>query len=507
MAYVVRMPKLGMEMQEGVLLEWHVERGESVSEGDLLAEIESEKSTAEVTAREDGVVRRLLLEPGASVEPGTPMGVVATADEPIEGLVDGGGGDADRSGRGRSPDAPASAGEPDSPAGDEASSTDPARDPAGGQPEKVSPRARRRAEELGVALAGLDGSGLTGSVVEADVERAASAGSAAGTGSATEPATAGASEDAGTVPETAPDPRSASVKATPKARRRARDLGVELAGIDGTGPEGAVRAADVEAVADASGRAPRRVDAGESTAGTGAATDGHDRTVATERPLSGMRRTIADRLGESYREAAHVTVSRELDVEALLEAKTVADDALDVDVSIADLLLLGVSGTLADHPAFNATFEDDVHRLYDDQHVGLAVDVEAGLVTPVLHGLESRSLPALARERRRLVDLALDGDYEMDDLAGGTFTVTNLGVLGVDSFTPIINPPQVAILGVGSLREVPVRGPDDGVEWRRRIGVDLSFDHRVVDGADAARFLETLGEHLRDPWPLLLERA
>jgi pyruvate dehydrogenase E2 component (dihydrolipoamide acetyltransferase) len=220
-----------------------------------------------------------------------------------------------------------------------------------------------------------------------------------------------------------------------------------------------------------------------------------------------MRRTIADRLGESYRNAAHVTVSRELDVEPLLDAKSIADESLDVDVSIADLLLVAVSGALADHPAFNATFEEGVHRTYEDQHVGVAVDVDEGLVTPVIRGLESLSLPAVARERRRVTDLALAGEYTMDDLAGGTFTVTNLGVLGVDSFTPIINPPQVAILGVGSVREVPTRGPDDGVDWRRRIGVDLSFDHRVVDGADAARFLDSLGEHVRDPWPRLLERA
>ena len=218
------------------------------------------------------------------------------------------------------------------------------------------------------------------------------------------------------------------------------------------------------------------------------------RTVREERSLSPMRRTIANRLQDSYRNAVHVTASRDVDAEALVRAAEAADDRLEADVSLIDPVLCALSATLEAHPAFNATFEDGTHRLYEEHNVGIAVDIEAGLVTPVLRDIGSKSLGEIATERRRLTETVRSGDYAMSDLRGGTFTVTNLGVLGVDSFTPVINPPEVAILGIGRVRERPERR-DDGIEFRRRMTYDLSFDHRIVDGADAARFLDTLAEY------------
>lgn len=217
------------------------------------------------------------------------------------------------------------------------------------------------------------------------------------------------------------------------------------------------------------------------------------RTVSEERTLGPMRSTIADRLQESYRNAVHVTVGRSVDAENLVETVEAAPD----HVSIIDGVLLALSTTLEAHPSFNATFEDGTHRLFGDQHVGIAVDVEAGLVTPVLRNLGSLSLAEIGDDRRRLVELVQVGDHSMSDLQHGTFTVSNLGPLGVDSFTPIINPPEVAILGVDRLRDRPVPG-DDGPEFRREIRFDLTIDHRIVDGADAARFLGTLGRHLEE---------
>jgi len=216
------------------------------------------------------------------------------------------------------------------------------------------------------------------------------------------------------------------------------------------------------------------------------------RTVAEERSLGPMRSTIADRLQESYRNAVHVTVGRSVDAEHLVAT---VEDAPD-GVSIVDGVLAAGSETLAAHPDFNATYEDDTHRLFADQHVGVAVDVNAGLVTPVLRNLESLSLAEIGAERRRLTELVQAGDHAMSDLQHGTFTVSNLGPLGVDSFTPIINPPEVAILGVDRLRERAVPG-EDGPEFRREIRFDLTIDHRIVDGADAARFLETLDGQLQ----------
>jgi len=415
MAYIVRMPKLGMEMDEGELLEWKVDGGERVEAGQVIAEIESEKSVADVEAREDGVLRSTVLDPGETVEPGTPMGIVAGPGDDVSGLV---------------------------------------------------------AEiESGGADAVEEGGGAESPVEETGADSTATDATAAAT---------------------------AGVRASPRARRRAGELGLELATIEGTGPRGAVTADDVEAAAAA--RDPS--DTGSEATATGA--DGP--AVAEERSLSGMRRTIGDRLGRSYREAVHVTLHRDVRVDETVAAAGAADSALDADVSVTDVLLVALSEALSEHPAFNATFEDGTHRIYADQNVGVAVDVEEGLVAPVLRGIGDRSLADLAASRREVTERTLAGEYAMDDLAGGTFTVTNLGVLGVDAFDPIIDPPQVAILGVGRIRDRPT-AVEGEVAVRSWMGLDLSFDHRVVDGADGARFLDTLADHLQRPWELLFDRV
>jgi len=246
-------------------------------------------------------------------------------------------------------------------------------------------------------------------------------------------------------------------------------------------------------------------DSGEAASGGGPA----ERTVREERSLSPMRRTISERLGESYRNAVHVTLHREVRADPLV-AVVEGFGADHPDVSLVDPLLLAVSETLAAHPAVNATFEDDTHRLYEEHNVAVAVAIEAGLVTPVLGDVGSMSLATIASERNRVTDLVQAGDYSMSDLRNGTFTVSNLGPLGVDSFTPIINPPQVAILGVGRTREratPPGVDSGDDVEFEQRLSLDLAIDHRVVDGADGARFLETLAGHLEDVGSLVEERA
>ena len=226
------------------------------------------------------------------------------------------------------------------------------------------------------------------------------------------------------------------------------------------------------------------------------------RTVHDKRPLSPMRRTVANRLSESYRNAVHVTVSREAEVEALVAASDTAEDGSDVDISLFDVVLQAVSRTLTEHPAFNATFDDDRHTIYEEHNLGVAVDIEGGLVVPIIADTANRTIEEIAIERRRLTDRVLTGEFTMSDLEGGTFTVTNLGVLGIDSFTPVINPPQVAILGVNRVRERVV-SINEEVESRRHMNFDLSFDHRVVDGADAARFLETFVEVVNQPVGLL----
>lgn len=454
MGYLIKMPNLEMGMQQGMLLEWFVDLNESVIEEQPIAEIESEKTVAEIEAREDGVLRRVLVDEGETAEPGTVLGIVAGEDESIDsleqeaGVVDAADDDTEEA---------ADAADEDEVKGEK-------EETAQSGTIKASPKARKLASESGLELASIKGSGPDGAVTVSDVEAVDE--------QEPEPATTSASDE--------------EVEATSKARERADELGVDLGTVKGTGPRGTITVDDIE---------------GGTESGTASG-------VRERRELSGMRQAIADRLGQSYREAVHVTLSRTVDVEEPVGATDIADQYLDVDVSLTDLLLIAVSSTLAEHPEFNATFEDEIHELRYEQNIGIAVDIDRGLVTPVIKDVESKSLAELVSERRRLTQRVLDDEHSMDDLSDGTFTITNLGVLGIDSFTPIINPPQIAILAINRIREQPVRdGNGDGVAFRRHIGFDLTFDHRVVDGADAARFLESLAENVRDPWPLLLDRT
>lgn len=403
MGYLVRMPQLGMSMEEGTVVEWRSEQGATVGKGDTLVIVESEKATHEVEAREGGVLRAVLVDAGDRVEPGTPIGIVAGPDADLSEY-------------------------------------------------------ERQLDDGTAAVAG--GEGRTD-----DSGRASAVGSAGADGAGESPA---------------------DVRATPGARKLAGEAGVDLARIDGTGPQGVITEDDVRAGLDA--QLDERSDGDES-----GDSDRDDVvtepavTVTEARELSGVQRTISDRLSESDREAVHVTLNRSIDSRALRAVKDAVDGAASAaSVSFTDLLIKGVAEALSAHPEFNAHFEDGTHRLIKEVNVGVAVDTGRGLVTPVIAGADARSVEAITRVRKSLTDRAVSGDLTADEHSGGTFTVTNLGPLGVDNFDPIIDPPQIAILGVGRVR-------DDG-----SLTLSLSFDHRVVNGADAARFLETLVGILTD---------
>lgn len=449
MGYIVTMPNLGMSMTTGEVLRWFVDPDAAVAEGDRLLEIEAEKTTAEIAAKEDGVLHERFAEAGDAGPPGTPLGIVAEeradigdlraeAQSGLEDLV------------------AADASEPEDADAVEAAldddhSTDESRDSSDGAPD-VSPRARRRAAKLDVDIdevtSAVDGTTVTEDDVDAWHDR-----------------------------------QTATPRLTPRAKRRAEELEVDPSDVPV--PEGGspVTADDLEALATG-GPAPR--------------------TVRTEQELGGMRRQIADRLSESYRQAVHVTVDRTVDAEALFDAVETAKTEIDGEISVQDLLLRAVSRALSEHPAFNATFEDGVHRQYEEHNVGVAVDVADGLLTPVVPDVATKSLRELSTIRRDLTDSVRSGEYDVDDLSGGTFTISNLGPLGVDSFTPIINPPEVAILGLGRADPRAVHSAE-GSAARRHLTMSLSFDHRVVDGADAARFLDTVAEAVTEPGRLLPE--
>ncbi|MCL7418008.1 MAG: E3 binding domain-containing protein, partial [Halalkalicoccus sp.] len=379
MGYVVKMPKLGLEMERGTLLEWYSEEGDPVEEGEVLAEIESEKSIGEIEAREGGVLRLVDIDEGETVPPGTPIGIVAGADEDITGFeaeFDQAAADPEES---TEPvDEPAESDEPAVETGTTAS--DSSTESASAQV-RASPRAERRAEELDVTLTTVDGTGPQGAITEDDVEAAAASGK--------------------TEAEATPAPATAQVKASPRAKRRAEELGVDLVGIDGSGPGGAITEDDVEAAAEET-----PADAVES-----AASD-------AERADVGMGR---------YRTATLVTDGEAAD--ALIETTELAAEAFDIEASPLDTLLVATSATLEDHPAFNATFEDDTHHLQSGQDVALAAEADGELLTPVVEGVEGRAFADLVETRHVKTDeavasgvsgtratfaLALEGEFDGD---------------------------------------------------------------------------------------------
>lgn len=418
MGYTVRMPQLGMTMEEGVVVEWPVDEGDAFSEGDVIAVIESEKTTNEVTAREDGVLLERFVDFEEPVEPGDPIAYVGDADEEVPGEV--------------REEIPSESGSVEAAATSEtAQERGASRGTAGSLAtrQRVSPRARAYAAEADFDsddFGELDGSGPDGAVIERDVIEA-----------------------------------------------------VESAALEGeTASKGGTEAAPV-------------------TPGASDATG--ERAIYEEREGTRLRRSIARQMTASAERAPQVTLNRTVSVEALLDLKARLVTDRNLELSISDFLLKAVARTLREHPEFNAIYEDGTHKLAANVNVGIAVDLDGGLVTPVLRGIDELSIAEINAARSDLVERVQANDYTGDDLANGTFTVTNLGHFGVESFDPLLNVPEVAILGVGTIAHEPT---GDG-ETERCIGLSLTFDHRPNDGADAARFLDTLADELEHPLRLL----
>ena len=454
MAYLVRMPQMGMSMDEGTVVEWAVEEGGAIEAGETLVSVESEKSQADVEAREDGVLRRIITEPGDIVGPGDAIGIVGGPDEDISEL--------EAEVEGLEPS------EPPEPSG----STEAAEAETGSTADvKATPGARELAAERGVSLAGLDGSGPGGAITERDVRAAAA--------EADEPAPAATASIGGATTQR-------EYRATPGARKAAEEVGVALAPLEGTGPGGAIIEDDVRAAAEAATE-PADAEPAEPAAPERATepAPAEGPRVSERRPLSGAQATVSRRLGESYRNAVHVTLNRSFDTAAMDEHVDAAR-TLGMDHGFTDLILKAAADALREHPAFNAHFEDGEHVIYEDVNIGVAVDTDGDLLTPVLRNVDEMGIRELRSARAELTERVQAGEFSMDDLEGGTFTVSNLGMFGVDDFDPIINPPQVAILGVGRRR-------DDAT-----MTLSLSFDHRVQNGAAAAKFLATIVEHLTD---------
>ena len=280
---------------------------------------------------------------------------------------------------------------------------------------------------------------------------------------------------------------------SPLARRLAANTGVDLTGVTGSGPHGRIMKNDVQAAM--ARPAKTTTQAAETRAPT---VEPGSRWI----PFSATRRTIAGRMTASAREAPQVTLTTEADAEALgnLRAQLRAD--LSDDVSFTDVFIKIAAAALREHPHLNARVENDGIRVFDALNIGIAVDTERGLIVPVIRDADRKGVAAIARERRNLVEQARSGKLRPDELSGGTFTLTNLGAYEIDAFTPIINPPQGAVLGVGRIvKKAVVR--NDELRPGATVILSLTFDHRLVDGGPAARFLQRIKMLVEKPHLLI----
>ena len=283
------------------------------------------------------------------------------------------------------------------------------------------------------------------------------------------------------------------VPVVPAARRRAAELGVDLAAVTGSGPDGLVRVADVEAAA-----APEEPAAREEPAAPAAAGD------VEEVPLTPMRRVVARRLTESMQSAPHFYLTVRVDVTRLLGLRAelnrqLAASGQDVKVSVNDLIVKACAGLLAGNRELNVSFGGDKLVVHRRVHIGVAVAVDGGLLVPVVRDADHKRITELAREAGELAGRARAGTLGGDDMGGGTFTVSNLGMLGIEQFTAVINPPEAAILAVGAAGPEPLVTADGQIEVRQVLRMTLSIDHRAVDGATGARFLSQLKDVLEQP--------
>lgn len=453
MAYEVTMPRLGWTMEEGVFGEWLKQDGDEVKAGDLLFTVEGDKATQEVEVFESGILRlpQGAPAPGDVIPVGALLAYIVQAGE----LMPAAGSPSPQSGGREERVGTASPTAKEEPAFRKLSATHSTAADGRGNP-TISPRARRVAGELGVDWTQLTGSGRTGRIVERDVRAAA---------------------------ETIVEP--VGVDMSPVARRMAVEADITLEELTAIRPGGRIQREDVEAAI-----AARRqvVQAGEAPS----------QLV----PHSRIRQITAQRMAESARTTAPVTLTTEADATELVALREQLKSSYSrrglAVPSYNDIYLKLTAAALQEHPALNASWSDDGLILHGGIHIGFAVETERGLLAPVLRDVPAKSLRVIAAETASLVEGARQERLGHEAMQGGTFTITNLGMYGIDAFTPIINLPQAAILGIGRIVCKPAVH-DGEVVPRQMVALSLTFDHRVVDGAPAARFLNTVREYVSEP--------
>jgi pyruvate dehydrogenase E2 component (dihydrolipoamide acetyltransferase) len=496
MASDVTMPRLSDSMEEGTVLKWLVEEGGEVKRGEPLVEIETDKANMTHDADSDGVLIEIIAQEGDTLEIGEVIARIGDAGE-AKGE---GAGKAEEGGE-EAVDEAEAAGEAEDEGAEEAESEAAEQEKEAATAEGDEEAATAEGEEA--ALAGAEGGGGE---------------TQAGAGTATREKTSGGNGDG-------------RVKASPVARRMARDLGVELAQLEGTGPGGRIVKADVQAAAENGGavakEAPEKGVAEAEPAEAGAAAEAEappKEEKAEEKPakkeplkaeagakgeveieeLTRLQQTVSRRMAESKATAPDFSIALTVDMTAAVELRTRLKAISDPVPSFNDMVVKAAANALREHPRVNGAYRDGKFELYERVNVGIAVAALDALVVPTIFDADKKSLGQIARDARAVIGKVKDKTVTPPELSGGTFTVSNLGMFGIEHFTAIINPPQAAILTVGKLDKQPAVDDRGKVVARDQMTLTLVCDHRILYGADGAEFLARVKDLLEQPLSLAL---
>ena len=448
MASVIIMPKQGLLMEEGTITKWLVKEGEQTTEGTPIFEMETDKLTITMDSTATGTVLKILHPEGDTVPITQPIAIVGQPGEDISGLL------------GSAPAAaPQAAEETPAPATAAPAAPVPAVERAPGERVFSSPRARLRAEENGVDIAAVPGSGPDGLVVERDVQNYI----------ANQPAV------------------------TPLAANQARVQGIDLSGVTGTGPNGKITTEDLPSSGAAAEAAPAPAEP---------VVPGQLTRVTRTEAMSGMRKAISRNMLASKSTNAQTNHRMVVDMTAAVALRN-QYKALGIKVSYNDIIVRACAKALQDFPIVNASVDGNNIVYHDYVNIGTAVSVPNGLIVPVIRDADIIGLTGIAEKSAELIEKAREGRLTDQDYHGGTFTVSSLGMFDLDDFVAIINPPESAILAVGKIAKTPVvvTGEDgeDQVVIKSMCALCLSYDHRIIDGAEAAKFLQKLKGYLQNP--------
>lgn len=474
MAEIIIMPKLGFNMNEGKLVQWYKSEGEEITKGEPLFSVETDKTNMDIEATSDGVVKKLLIEEGDQIPVTLPIAVIGSADEDVSAAV------ADAKAQLAAGGADVSDVDEAAAVAEQAEAPAETKTPAAAPKTadgliKITPRARRVAAEndLDVEDLAIEGTGWQGGICEKDILEYLA---------------------------------SNKVKATPVAAAMAKAEGIDLADIKGSGVNGKIMKEDVEKVIAAAKKAVAAAE-DQAPAGAGEITpDGKE--IGEKVPYAGVRKVIGDRLAESKFTAPHLYFTQKVNMEDVLALRKKVNEVQDKKTSVTDFIAKAVIMTLKKYPEMNSSLVGETIERYKSINLGIAVASPTGLIVPNIKNSQDMSVVEISKASTPLFDKARAGKLAVDEYAGGTFTISNLGMFGIENFTAIINPPEVGILSISSTKDEPfVVTKEDGtkeIQIKPMMNIQLTVDHRIIDGLLAAQFVTNVKNLLENPISLMV---